>query len=370
MANSVRVAIVGLEFGAEFIPIYQAHPGAEMRALCQRTRAHLDEVGDAFGVEARYTDYAELLKDPDIDAVHVNTPPMAHADHVVAGLRAGKHVACTIPMALRVEDCRRIVAAANETGKKYMMMETVVYSREFLYVKSLYDSGEMGRVQFYRSSHQQDMTGWPSYWEGFPPMWNATHAVSPTLALRRDVAEWVQCAGSGRIQEHMIDQYGSPFAIESTHIKFRDTDVFAEVTRSLFETARQYRESFDVFASKKSFEWTQLEGEQHVMHIGEKPERVTVPDFADRLPAEISGFTTGGVYDTDEHAHRSFIQGGGHGGSHPHLAHEFISAIAEDREPYPNAAQAANITCAGILAHESAMRGGERVALPEFTLWK
>ena len=62
MANSVRVAIVGLEFGAEFIPIYQAHPGAEMRALCQRTRAHLDEVGDAFGVEARYTDYAELLK--------------------------------------------------------------------------------------------------------------------------------------------------------------------------------------------------------------------------------------------------------------------------------------------------------------------
>jgi len=257
MANSVRVAIVGLEFVAEFIPIYQAHPGAEMRAICQRTRAHLDEVGDAFGVESRYTDYAELLKDPDIDAVHVNTPPMAHADHVVAGLRAGKHVACTIPMALRVEDCKRIVDAAAESGRKYMMMETVVYSREFLYVKSLYDSGEMGRVQFYRSSHQQDMTGWPSYWEGFPPMWNATHAVSPTLALRRDVAEWVQCAGSGRIQEDMIDQYASPFAIESTHIKFRDTDVFAEVTRSLFETARQYRESFDVFASKKSFEWTQ-----------------------------------------------------------------------------------------------------------------
>ncbi len=370
MAGSVRVAIVGLEFGAEFIPIYQAHPGARMQAICQRTQSHLDEVGDAFGVESRYTDYAELLKNPDIDAVHVNTPPMAHADHVVAGLRAGKHVACTIPMALRVEDCRRIVEAAAETGRKYMMMETVVYSREFLYVKSLYDSGEMGRVQFYRSSHQQDMTGWPSYWEGFPPMWNATHAVSPTLALRRDVAEWVQCAGSGRIQEHMIEQYNSPFAIESTHIKFKDTDVFAEVTRSLFETARQYRESFDVFASKKSFEWTQLEGEQHVMHVGEEPERVTVPDFADRLPAEIRAFTTGGVYDTDEHAHRSFVQGGGHGGSHPHLAHEFISAIIEDREPYPNAAQAANITCAGILAHESAMRGGERVALPEFTLWK
>ncbi len=370
MDKAIKVAIVGLEFGTEFIPIYQAHPNSKMQAICQRTQFHLDEVGDAYNVQSRYTDYSELLKDTNIDAIHINTPPMSHADHVVAGLRAGKHVACTIPMALSVEDCKRIVDTSAETGKKYMMMETVVYSREFLYVKSLYDKGEMGRVQFYRSSHQQDMKGWPSYWEGFPPMWNATHAVSPTLALRKDVAEWVQCAGSGRIQEHMIDQYNSSFAIESTHIKFRNTDVFAEVTRSLFATARQYRESFDVFASEKSFEWTQVEGEKHIIHTGENPERINIPDFADKLPTEIRKFTTGGVYDTGEHPHLSFIQGGGHGGSHPHLAHEFISAIIDDREPYPNASQAANITCAGILSHESAQRGGERILLPEFTLWK
>ncbi len=370
MDKVIQVAIVGLEFGAEFIPIYQTHPNSKMQAICQRTQLHLDKVGDTFNVQSRYTDYSELLQDKRIDAIHINTPPMSHADLVVAGLRAGKHVACTIPMALSVEDCKRIVDASAETGKKYMMMETVVYSREFLYVKSLYDKGEMGRVQFYRSSHQQDMKGWPSYWEGFPPMWNATHAVSPTLALRKDVAEWVQCAGSGRIQEHMIEQYNSPFAIESAHIKFKNTDVFAEVTRSLFATARQYRESFDVFASEKSFEWTQIEGEKHVIHTGENPERISIPDFAERLPKEIRKFTTGGVYDTGEHAHLSFIQGGGHGGSHPHLAHEFISAIIDDREPYPNASQAANITCAGILSHESAQRGGERILLPEFTLWK
>ena len=370
MAGKVKIAIVGLEFGAEFIPIYQAHPGAELTAICQRTREELDRKGDAFGVEKRYTEYAELLRDESIDAVHINTPPMQHAEHVIAGLEAGKHVACTIPMALKVEDCRGIVEAAERSGMKYMMMETVVYSREFLYVKQLYDSGELGRVQFYRSSHQQDMTGWPEYWEGFPPMWNATHAVSPTLALRRDVAEWVQCAGSGRIDERMISRYNSPFAIESTHIKFKDTDVYSEVTRSLFATARQYRESFDVFGSKLSFEWTQVEGEQHVVHHGEEPRRVEIPDFTDRLPEEIRRFTRKGVYDTGENAHLSFIQGGGHGGSHPHLAHEFVTSILDDRDPYPNARQAANITCSGILSHESAMRGGERVYLPEFTLWK
>jgi predicted dehydrogenase len=74
MAGSVRVAIMGLEFGAEFIPIDQAHPGAEMQAICQRTRSHLDEVGNAFGVESRYTDYAELLKDPDIGSSSTDPP--------------------------------------------------------------------------------------------------------------------------------------------------------------------------------------------------------------------------------------------------------------------------------------------------------
>ena len=58
----------------------------------------------------------------------------------------------------------------------------------------------------------------------------------------------------------------------------------------------------------------------------------------------------------------------GHGGSHPHLVHEFISALSEDRDPFPNAVQSANITCTGILSHESALKGGELIPLPDFTL--
>jgi len=368
--DRINIAIVGLEFGAEFIPIYMADPRANMYAVCQRTRAHLDKVGDAFGVDIRHTDYEELLKDEAIDAIHINTPPFMHAEQVIAGLEAGKHVACTIPMALSVDDCRRIVETARRTGKKYMMMETVVYSREFLFVKDLYEKNELGRVQFYRSSHQQEMHGWPAYWEGLPPMYNATHAISPTLALRRDQAEWVECVGSGRIDPDMIPNYGSPFAIESAHIQFKDTDVCAEVTRSLFNTARQYRESFDVYGSKKTFEWTQIEGEGHVIHTGESPERVKIPDYAHLLPESLQPFTRGGVYNAKENVHRSFVQGGGHGGSHPHLVHEFLSAIAEGREPYPNARQAANITCAGILSHASAMSGGSKIYLPDFSIWK
>jgi len=361
-----KVAIVGLSFGAEFIPIFQKHNDSEVVAICQRNEENLNKVGDAFKIEKRYTKYEDLLKDKDIDVVHINTPPFLHADQVVASLEAGKHTACTIPMALSVEDCKRVVDARKKSGKKYMMMETVVYSREFLFIKEMYDKGEMGKLQFFRSSHVQEMAGWPGYWEGLPPMYNATHAISPTLGLARDQAEWVSCAGSGTIEKHMHDKYGSPFCTESTHIKFKDSDLYAEVTRSLFNVSRQYRESFDVYAEKKSFEWSLIEDDGHIIHIGEKPERVKIPDYAHLLPKEIQRFTQKGVYGED-HEHLSFTQGGGHGGSHPHLVHELLSALSEDREPYPNDRQGANITCSGILSHASALKGAERMALPDWT---
>ena len=85
----------------------------------------------------------------------------------------------------RSTSAAQIVESQRKSGTVYMMMETVVYSREYLFVKELYDKGELGRIQFLRGSHQQDMDGWPGYWEGLPPMHYATHCVSPCLALAR-----------------------------------------------------------------------------------------------------------------------------------------------------------------------------------------
>jgi hypothetical protein len=109
------------------------------------------------------------------------------------------------------------------------------------------------------------------------------------------------------------------------------------------------------------------------LHTAKKPEhkipqKVKVPDFAHRLPKAIRPFTTKGVYDLGKKTHLSFVQGAGHGGSHPHLAHEFISALIEDRDPYPNAVKSANWTCVGLCAHQSALAGGKRINLPKFTL--
>jgi hypothetical protein len=93
-----------------------------------------------------------------------------------------------------------------------------------------------------------------------------------------------------------------------------------------------------------------------------------VPDYAHLLPEPIRHFTTKGVYDSAENQHLSFLQGSGHGGSHPHLAHEFVSALAEGRAPRPDAVTSANWTCVGIVAHQSALDGGKLTPLPEFSL--
>ena len=342
---------------------------ANVHAICQRTPSRLQEIGERFGIETRYTSYDDVLADPAVDYVHINSPIPDHAAMSIAALKAGKHVMCTVPMATTVEECAEICALVKETGLRYMMAETVVYSREFLFIKEMYEKGELGKIQYMAASHPQDMEGWPEYWERMIPMHYATHVVSPVLGLVDGRAEYVSCFGSGTINDTIAEKSGNARAVESCHIKVKDSDVSAHIWRFLFDTARQYRESFDVYGTRKSFEWQLVEGEKPVIHTAKKPEpeipeRVEVPDFAHRLPEPIRKFTQS-IEDAD---HLSFVQGGGHGGSHPHMCNEMLSALSEDRDPWPNAVIAANWTCVGICAHESTRKGGEIVRLPDFTL--
>lgn len=387
--DKFNVAIIGLGFGTQFIPIYIRDPRANMYAICRRSEQELNFIGDTFGVEKRYTKYEDVLTDPAVDYVHINTPIKTHGSMSIAALKAGKHVMCTVPMAISVDECRQIVELVQEMGLKYMMAETVLYSREYFYAKELHENGELGKIQFLQGSHHQDMDGWPDAWPGLPPMYYSTHCISPCLAIVQGEAEYVSCFGSGSIRTELTSIYGSPYAVETSHIKIRNSDLTARVYRSLFDAARQYRESFDVFGTKKSIEWPLIEGDGFVLHTAKLPqeetvEKVCVPDYAHLLPEEIRPFTTKTFLELDEykhlasdgadpdgtHSHLVTDPGSleGHGGSHPHLVHEFISALLEDRDPFPNAILSANITCAGILSHESALKGGERIPLPDFTL--
>lgn len=209
------------------------------------------------------------------------------------------------------------------------------------------------------------MEGWAEYWKGYPPMLNGTHAISPLLRINNTIAESVVCHGSGRLSDDLASRYNAPYAVETATFKLKDSDVVAEATRSLFDVVRQYRESYDVYGTKMSFEWEQLQDEEHVIFDGgENANRIDVPDTDELLIPEIADFTKRERIDDPNHV--SFLQGAGHGGSHPHLVQEFVAAIVEGRDSAVDAALAANYTCAGICAHESAMKGGVRVEIPSF----
>ena len=377
--KKINVALAGLSFGAEFAPIYIHHPRVESLTICDQDAEVLRSVGDRFEVANRVADLREILSNDDIDAVHLVTPIPVHAEQTVAVLNAGKHCACTVPMATNIDDLNAIVTAQRESGKVYMGMETAVYTRRFMYVQDMLKNGEIGRIQFLRGAHYQDMEYWPPYWMGLPPMHYATHAVSPVLALADTQARAVHCFGSGVMRPELHEQYNNPFPIETAIFELEhEPALAAEVTRSLFHTARDYTESFNVYGERATFEWEQIEDEAPVVFRMTAAaaswgrgneitvERVNAPDRQDLLPKEIARFTQRGVYD-ETHAHLSFLQGGGHGGSHPHLVHEFVSSIVEKRQPWPDAMTMAAWTAAGICAHESAMNGGVRIEIPQFS---
>ena len=220
--RKINVALAGLSFGAEFVPIFLHHPNVASLTICDSDPEVLQKIGDRFEVDKRVLDLNDVLADDSIDAVHLVTPIPLHAEQTIAVLNAGKHCACTVPMAISIDDLHAIIAAQRASGKVYMGMETAVYTRRFLHVQEMIKNGEIGRIQFLRGAHYQDMEFWPPYWMGLPPMYYATHAVSPVLALAGTQAQAVHCFGSGVMREELHEQYGNPFPVETAIYELSD----------------------------------------------------------------------------------------------------------------------------------------------------
>jgi predicted dehydrogenase len=263
-------------------------------------------------------------------------------------------------MATTIEDLHRIVAAQKTSGRNYMMMETGGYTRELLYCQDLHSKGLFGNITFLRGAYYQDLEGdYPEYWKGVPPMHYITHAIGPLLGFMQTRATQVSCLGSSRLRPDIQQPGKNPFPLQTALFTLEGTDVVAEITHSWFQVARGYTEAFCVYGDKRSFEWQQVEEEDPVLFSFEEDrpkhrrnavhERVTPPFRPDLLPSEIARFASGG-----------------HGGSHPHLVHEFISSIVEHRAPVLDAITSADWCAPGICAHESSLANGKLIAIPSF----
>lgn len=377
--ESLTIAVVGLGFGQDFVPIYMSHPAVKDVVLVEPEATRRREVAERFGLANGYADLTEALADPNVDAVHILAPVFLHADMVVKALDAGKHVACAVPMATTLDDIDRIIAAQQRSGRNYMMMETTVFGREYLVVDEMKERGDFGDLTLYRGFHIQNLDGFPTYWQGFPPMHYLTHALSPILSLLDTTVATVRCLGAGRLPEsRKTGGFDNPFPSEVGLFTLRDSDVLADITMSFFQTARSYIEGFALYGEKLGVEWPMDNEGDLTIHTMSEPREGTrgnhvetsmlsPRDFPERLPKSIRVFTRECEVQIPGMPRPATV-GAHHGGSHPFLVHEFVSSIVEERSPLVDARRSAQWTAPGICAHQSALSGGVEVVVPDYGL--
>lgn len=373
----IDVAVVGARFGAEFVPIYRSHPAVGRVAVVDVDPAVATGVADRYGAHESFDSISALLASDRYDAVHVATPVRFHVEHVVAVLESGRHAACAVPMATSIEGIRRIIAAQESSGRNYMMMETMVFGREFFYARELHVSGQLGPLTYLRGTHIQDLDGFPRYWAGYPPMTYSTHALSPLLALAGARVQRAYGLGSGRLTADRVGDFDNPYPLETALFRLDRDDLVAEVTVAFYQVARRYQEGFSVYGQDRGLEWPQVSNEDGFTLFELEPRSpdrrgrgasavtVSTPDRADLLPPELAPFTQRHRYEPGG-GRPAVDLGSGHSGSHPHLVHEFICSIVEGRRPAVDTVTAATWTAPGIAGHESAMREGEPVDVPDF----
>ena len=238
--KKVRVALVGLGFGAEFVPIYLHHPDVASLTICDASEQIVNAVGDKFMIRQRSTDLKQILNSDEIDAVHLVTPIPLHAQQSLAVLEAGKHCACTVPMAL---DSRR--PARDCRGAAQQRQSLHGHGDGGLYAALPVCSGDAAAAASLGASNscaERIIRIWST---GRPTGWGCRRCTTARTQSRQfwrwpeTRAKAVHCFGSGVMREELRQQYGNPYPIETAIFELESpTRLAAEVTRSLFHTAR------------------------------------------------------------------------------------------------------------------------------------
>ena len=194
MNRTVKVGIIGCGgiANGKHMPALKAVPGVEMVAFCDLIIERAEEAAAKYGVPGAkvYTDYKELIADPEIEVVHVLTPNRSHADLSIDAMKAGKHVMCEKPMAKTAEDAKRMLDCARETGKKLTIGYQHRQKPSARYAKEYIETGALGEI-YYANCYALRRRGTPNwgvflneYEQGGGPIIDiATHSLDLTLYL-------------------------------------------------------------------------------------------------------------------------------------------------------------------------------------------
>ena len=192
MSDKINFGIIGCGWIGDLkhLPNYSKHPDTKIAALCDVDEKKMEQSIKKFNLDSvkTYTDYREMVQDPNLDAVVVATPNKLHCEMTVAAFQAGKHVLCEKPMATSAADARKMIDASRKAGKKLSVGFQWRFRPECLYIKDLCDSGALGEI-YYAKAHglrRRGVPTWGSYMDpdlnGGGVLWDgAPHSLDFTL---------------------------------------------------------------------------------------------------------------------------------------------------------------------------------------------
>jgi len=342
--RKLRVGIVGYgvcRFGAAFG--FQNHPNVEIVAVSDMIPDRCAELAKACRCEKTYPSLEELVTDDRIEAVFVATDAPSHARHCANVLKHGKHVASAVPAVFgSLEDAEMLFQAVKTSGRKYMMFETSCFHEDLHAMRQLYRAGALGKVVYAEGEYyhymEQPIPSYKDWRVGLPPQWYPTHSNAYFVGVTGGRFTEVSCLSMPSIIHHLRpenNRYQNPFGTEI----------------ALFRTSEGGSARMGV-----SWDTPGHEGEMGRVRGQKGALYGNYAGIVKDLPATKRPPLPPGV------------EAGGHGGSHGYLMDEFVTAILQDRAPLVNIAWALNMTVAGIVAHQSALKDGERLKIPEYTL--
>lgn len=189
MDKILGAAVIGTGFGKNHAKAYAENPLTRLIAVCDKRLDAARQVAQEHAAPLATADYHEAVADPRVDVVSVAGPDFLHADMCVAALEAGKDVLCEKPLALTMDDCRRIADAAKRTGRALMVGQICRYAPGFALAHKLVMDGAIGDLFFVESeyAHHYEKARGTDDWRVDP----RRHAVIGGGCHAVDLLRWV-----------------------------------------------------------------------------------------------------------------------------------------------------------------------------------
>ncbi len=401
----VKIGISGAgQFAPSFIPLFQAYPGVDEVVLADVVPARCAEFARRFHIRRTVASHDELCR-TDVDAIAIFTQRWLHAAQAVQALRAGKHVYSAVPAAITLEEMAELVATVQETGLVYMVGETSYYYPVSIFCRDRFAAGDFGHFVYGEAEyiHDMDVGFYDAYrysggdeWKrtaSFPPMLYPTHSVSMILGTTGARMTDVACFGyADREQDGVFEQnislWGNAFSNQCALFRTSDGGMARinelrrvgyhaspEVRMSVFGTRASFETQTDPRSSRKPPGNASVWYKKSTNQTEDMTEQLTCGSSRSAKAAEEhvaaalhSGFYTGvsTVHPVDRLPDTFRGLPNGHEGSHQFLVLDFMQAVLEAKLPPNNVWFAARCCVPGIVAHESAKRGGELLKIPDF----